>query len=95
MSSTNLIAYWIVPPDRNGPLGFGVTAASLDDAFAIIQHYGYQLPTDPSQLQITENVRYDDIDHEIVKRRMGAIVVRGLWYPQVTGDPPKMQITNR
>ena len=83
-----MIPFWIATPDRHGPLGFGVTATSLDDAFTIIQHYGYKLP-DISKLKIIENIQFKDIEHEIVKRRMGAIVVRGLWYPPVSGEPPK------
>lgn len=80
-----LTAYWIVPPERRGPHGFGVTAYSLDDALNIIRSLGYAdyLPQDLSSLKITEGVRYADLEANHVRANMGPIVVRGLWYPFV------------
>ncbi len=85
MTHELLTAFWIVPPNRDGPLGFGVTAYDLEDAVGIIRELGYSdcLPTDIGLLQITEGVRYEDLDHSYVRSHMGPIVVRGLWYPFV------------
>ena len=76
-----LTAFWIVPPHRDGPLGYGVTAFSLADAFNIIQSLGYELPDDHSMFQITTNIRVTDLDDSHVVKNMCPIVVRGLWYP--------------
>ncbi len=78
-----LTAFWIVPPDPHGPLGYGVTAFTLTDAFSIIRSFGYQLPDDFSTLRITEGIRVADLNEPHVVRNMGPIVVRGLWYPFV------------
>lgn len=55
----------------------------------IIHHYGFELPYEIDQLKIKENITYDEIDCEYVKNNMGAIVVRGLWYPNANGSPPR------
>jgi hypothetical protein len=81
MTDSPLIPFWIVPPSKSGPLGFGVTAFSLSDAFQIIQDSGFELPEDRSTLQIRERVRVSDLDQPHVVKNMGPIVVRGLWYP--------------
>lgn len=76
-----LAAFWIVPPEPQGPLGYGVTAFSLADALAILCGFGYPLPDDLSALRITEGVRVADLDQSHIVPNMGPIVVRGLWYP--------------
>ena len=81
MSDSILIPFWIVPPSKHGPLGFGVTAYSLADALHIIESAGYSLPEDRSTLRVTEKIRVSDLDEPHVVRNMGAIVVRGIWYP--------------
>jgi len=78
-----LTAFWIVPSNPHGPLGYGVTAFSLPDAFSIIRSFGYQLTDDLSSLRITENISPASLDDSHVVRNMGPIVVRGLWYPFV------------
>ena len=80
-----LTAFWIVPPGRSGPLGFGVTAYDIDDALGIIQSLGYAdyLPSDNASLKITEGVRYADLEENHVRTNMGPIVVRGMWFPFV------------
>ena len=81
MNESLLTPYWIKIPSRpNGPLGFGVTAWSLDDALAIIRVRGYTLPDDPREMQIHDNVAYGAL-HRHVQQHMGPIVVRGIWYP--------------
>jgi hypothetical protein len=85
MTGTWLAVYWIVPPAGRGPLGFGVTAWSLDDALRIIEDLGYgdYLPDDPTALAVREGVTVADLDQGHVVPNMGPIVVRGMWYPFV------------
>lgn len=85
MTTELLTTFWIVAPARHGPLGFGVTAHDIDDAFSIIRSFGYAeyLPSDLGSLKITQGVRYVDLEENHVRTNMGPIVVRGLWYPFV------------
>jgi hypothetical protein len=85
MSLELLTAFWIVPPGRHGPLGFGITAYDIDDALGIIRSLGYSdyLPSDIASLKITEGVRYADLEENHVRTNTGPIVVRGMWYPFV------------
>lgn len=84
---SGLTAYWIIPPF--GPLGFGVTAHSLDDALSIIRIMGYETYLrDTDALQVIEGVTVADLDPQNVAPRIGPIVVRGLWYPfRIVGVP--------
>ena len=81
MSDSTLKPFWIVPSNKYGPLGFGVTAFSLDDALQIIESAGYDLPEDMSALKIVEDIKVGDLDQPHVVKNMGPIVVRGMWYP--------------
>ena len=74
MAVKPLIAFWIVPPRRLGPLGFGVTAHGRDDALRIIRESGYAdyLPPDVVSLKIVEGVRYDELEENHVPRQYGA-----------------------
>ena len=85
MATDPLTAYWIVPPDRHGPVGFGVTAFDIADALRIIRSLGYAdcLPEDVGSLRITEGVRHAELEEKHVRANMGPIVVRGMWYPFV------------
>ncbi|MFO0961163.1 MAG: hypothetical protein U0800_27600 [Isosphaeraceae bacterium] len=84
-----LTAFWIVPPGKWGPMGFGVTAYDLDDALNTIRLLGYAryLPPDLGRLSIIEGVLYDDLEANHVRTNMGPIVVRGMWYPFVRLGP--------
>ncbi len=86
-----LTAYWIKSPLPHAPLGFGVTARSLDDAFAIIHalDYGRYLPDDLDGLRVNEGITVADLDQPHVVANMGPIVVRGMWYPFVAVGVPK------
>jgi hypothetical protein len=76
-----LVPFWIaVPQWTHAPIGYGVTAHSLEDAIAIILGRGYCLPDDQEGLQIKRDVRYEKLP-EYVQQHMGPIVVRGMWYP--------------
>jgi len=91
MATPGLTAYWIVPPSPHGPVGFGVTAWSLDDALRIIRalDYGRYLPDDLEALRVKEDIRFAELDDPNVVANMGSIVVRGMWYPFVAvGVPP-------
>lgn len=90
MADAGLTAFWIVPPSPHGPLGFGVTAWSLDDALRIIRALGYgcYLPDSPRALRVTEGVTVAGLDQPHVVANMGPIVVRGMWYPFVTVGVP-------
>jgi hypothetical protein len=80
MQETGLTRYWIKCPHRHGPMGFGVTAYSLEDAIQIIQKWGYEVPNDLNGFVVSENIHYDQLDKH-VQPNMGPMVVRGLWYP--------------
>jgi hypothetical protein len=75
-----LFPYWITTPDPNGPLGFGVTAHSPDDAISIISGCGYDVHSTSDACSVLAEVRFADL-HPYVQARSGPIVVRGLWYP--------------
>ncbi len=81
MLGSILTAFWIEDPDPSGPLGYGITAFSLTDALEIIRRAGYRLPDDISTLSIQVGIQFADIPHDFVRKHMGPIVVRGLWYP--------------
>ena len=92
MADQLLKAYWIKTPNPGDPLGFGVTAWSLEDAFEIVQGMGYELPGDVSRLTVIENIRVADIDQSYVLAHMGPILVRGLWYPFRTLGVPAWMV---
>jgi hypothetical protein len=91
MAQSLLTAFWIVPPSRHGPLGFGVTGWSLEDALRIIRVLGYEryLPEDLSTLAVREGVTVAELDHSYVVGHMGPFVVRGMWYPFVAIGIPE------
>lgn len=83
MRGSWLTSFWIVSPNRCGPLGFGVTAFSVDEAISIIRSEGFgdYLPTNPEELQVQPNVTINQLDQGHVVPNMGPMVMRGLWYP--------------
>jgi hypothetical protein len=91
VTSLDLTAFWIKTPFPNGPLGFGVTAWSFEDALAIISALGYEryLPDELAELLVTEGVTVAELDQQHVARNMGPIVVRGMWYPFVAVGVPR------
>lgn len=90
LAVARLIAFWIVPPSPYGPVGFGVTARSIDDAIRIIRALGYGIyrPDDLNTLSVTVGVTIAELDEPQVVANMGPIVVRGMWYPFVFLGPP-------
>jgi hypothetical protein len=91
MSDAVLTAFWIESPFPHAPLGFGVTAWSLDDAFGIIRDldYGRFLPDDLAECRVTERVTVAKLDRTHVVVNMGPIAVRGMWYPFVAVGVPR------
>lgn len=91
MVSSVLTAYWISTPFPHAPLGFGVTAHSIEDAIGIIRALGYDrfLPDELGNLRVVERVTVADLDHPHVVANMGPIVVRGMWYPFVAVGVPR------
>jgi hypothetical protein len=91
MTTAGLTAYWIRSLSPHAPLGYGVTAWSLDDALGIIRAFddGLYLPDDLTQLQVTENVTVAELDQRHVACNMGPIAIRGMWYPFVTVGMPR------
>jgi hypothetical protein len=79
--------YWIVFEKGSDPIfgltfGVGVTAFDVGDARKLI---GEQMKIDtlPSISKVTYNVKYADLEENHVKRNMGDMSRRGVWYPNV------------
>jgi hypothetical protein len=85
-----LTPYWIRTPDPTGPIGFGVTAFTLEDALNLIEGFGYgrYLPDDRGSLLVKEQVLATDLDASHVVPNMGPMSSRGLWYPFVALGVP-------
>ena len=79
---SDLIAYWITfPNDSHFPVGFGVTAWSIEDAYRLLEERGFYFHQQASRVAIRENITVDDIDYSHVAVNAGPIIVRGVWYP--------------
>jgi hypothetical protein len=81
----SLVPFWIVPGLPHGPLGFGVTAADLEDTFSHIVAGGYvqYLREGRASLSVKANVTFDELPRH-VQWHLGPMVVRGVWYPWPT-----------
>lgn len=77
-----LTSFWITTGKRGGPVGFGVTAFSLEDALKLIRAEGFELPESGDELQVRENVTFADLDQKHIAPNMGPMVIRGVWYPR-------------
>jgi hypothetical protein len=75
VATTHLTAFWIQSPFPHGPLGFGITAWSLDDALAILRafDYGRYLPEYLAGVRVTEGVTVAELDQLHVVANMGPI----------------------
>ena len=90
MKGSCLTCYWITTGKVWGPLGFGVTAWSLEDAIQLLGAEGFDICENLGQLQIRENVTFAELDQNHVVPNMGPMVMRGVWYPRRNlGDSPK------
>jgi hypothetical protein len=72
MAHSLLTAFWIVPPGRTGPRGYGVTAYSLEDALRIIRGFGFELPEDIARFKVIAGVRIEELDQSHVRVNNGA-----------------------
>ncbi|WP_131818130.1 hypothetical protein [Planctopirus hydrillae] len=90
MAEKGLTVFWIRSPLSHAPLGFGVTAFSLDDAVEIITalDYGQYLTNDLAELQIQAGITVAELDQPHVIANMGPISVRGMRYPFVALGVP-------
>ncbi len=75
-----LTTYWIKTPDPRGPLGFGVTAYSPEDAFMCIEQAGYSV--DPESCTLQEVHDFNALDERHVGANSGPPIFRGVWYPR-------------
>ena len=82
MAQSELQTYWFsFPENPYFPIGLGVTAWSLSDAYAMLEANGYDYHKRASRLEVREGVMVTDLDQNHVVPNMGPIVVRGVWYP--------------
>jgi hypothetical protein len=74
-------AYWFTFPGQpHAPMGMGVTARSLEDAYSLLEERGYTFHRS-GPVEVREHVTADDLRSEYVLRNMGPMVFRGIWYP--------------
>ena len=79
-----LIPFWITFPKNPGegfPIGFGVTASSEADAWRILDELGYDQHRRAAVVEVKPIGTVDEISDPYVRRHMGPLVVRGIWYP--------------
>ena len=77
-----LTAYWLsYPADPSFPLGQGVTAHSVEDAYQLLEESGYTLHIEAKYVKIKENVTIDDLDRTNIVPNIGPLIMRGIWYP--------------
>ena len=92
MGEQSLIRYWLKTPNPRDPLGYGVTAFSLDDAVSIIRWNGYSFRESLAGVDVREDIRLDELsklDHsKYITTRLGPMAARGLWYPFVRLGAP-------
>lgn len=89
MNKSWLRAYWITTGVRWGPLGFGVTAFTVDDAVALLHSEGFELSENLEGVQIRENVTFAELDQNHVVPNMGPMNMRGVWYPSCNLYQPR------
>ncbi len=73
-----MISFWIEGTDPGGPIGFGVTACSPEDAFALIEDSGYEI--DCERAVVRPHTMPDAVSPE-VWLHAGKVTSRGIWYP--------------
>ena len=73
--------FWLTFPSQpDAPIGMGVTARSIEDAFVLLEQHGFDLHR-RGPVTVRENVTVADLDQQHVVPNMGPIVFRGIWYP--------------
>lgn len=83
IENKNLETYWITfPSDPNLPMGIGVTAFSVTDAFHLIEEQGIaDWFKDAQSVHVRKGIRIDEIDASHIRANMGPMQFRGVWYP--------------
>jgi hypothetical protein len=82
MKTNSLQTFWLSFPDNdNFPVGFGVTAYSLGDAYALLKANGYEFHERAARVEVREGITVAEIELNHVRNNMGPIVTRGVWYP--------------
>ena len=85
MKNSGLQAYWLsFPENENFPVGFGVTAHSLNDAYALLKANGYEFHERAKRVEVREGITVADLEFNHVRNNMGPIVTRGVWYPALS-----------
>ena len=77
-SQQMLIPYWF---KTNVGLGYGVTAASQDEAVKLLRHFGYPRPGEEITA-VLPGVEFSALDQNHVVPNAGPIAVRGVWFPR-------------
>ena len=72
-----LVSFWFA---TNTGLGYGVTAASQDEAMQLLRLYGYPRPGEVITTVIP-GVEFSTLDQNHVVPNTGPIAVRGVWFP--------------
>lgn len=83
IENRNLDTYWIsFPKNPHLPLGLGVTAFSVADAFQLIEQQQIgEWFADAIEINIKKGVRADDLEARHVSPNCGPMQFRGVWYP--------------
>lgn len=77
-----LYSYWIsFPENMEYPVGFGVSAFSIEDAFSMLESLNYHYHYSAKNVSIQKDVLPTDIEFDFVADTSGPIVIRGVWYP--------------
>jgi hypothetical protein len=73
-----LIPFWF---KTSAGLGYGVTAASQDEAIQLLRLYGYPSPG-AEITAVTPGVVFANLDQDHVAPNAGPLAVRGVWFPR-------------
>ena len=74
-------AFWLTFPGQpRAPVGIGVTAFSIEDAYSLLDERGYAFHRS-GPVEVHEGVTVAELDQNHVVPNMGPLVFRGIWYP--------------
>ena len=76
-----LDTFWITfPEDATSPIGIGVTAFSLEDAFALLDDFGIDLHRRMKPMKVSKGISLRDLP-SWVGPNSGPLIFRGVWAP--------------
>ena len=82
MHVTGLTSYSLtLPDDPSFPIGFGVTASSMEDVHALMESTGYDHHLRAKRLIVRKVVSPSDVEFKHVSTNSGPHVCCGVWYP--------------